>query len=375
MATLSRRENSTLKEKIFQQYGNFNVDQLIRLLLAGNASTLPIEQRLRFRANLSAAFPAHEFSHLAARQVPPKTRPGQTPKEGAANDEVIDISTANYCVASVMGPLPEPFTEWVRDLAKRREPAMADFLDIFNQRLNILRYQFREALNISLNSQAPAETPLAKAMASLIGLSTPGLASQLPLHPRVWLGLAGLLANERKSASTVVHVLSLLLHTQVRLIPLIGAWRAIESGDRTVLGKSNLQLGRQTVLGKRIWDQQARIRIAIGPIDYRSLCRLLPPSLGDTRGRDSTELTLENSSYFERFESMLALLLDRQVDAEIELHVSNATLPLPRLTAGRGHRWRLGQTAWLNSAPEQGQQLRTRRVRYLIRAQDIQRPL
>ncbi len=175
MATVSRREDSTLRqERILQRYSNFNVYQLMRLL----PSTWPIEKRLRFRADLSSAFPACEFSSIAVHRAKEITyKPG-----AAVVGEVIEIHTANYCVASLLGPLPEPFTEWVRDLERAHEPAMANFLNIFNQRLNILRYQLKQSQTVGLNSVAPEKTEQAKALAALAGLGLPQLADQVPNH-------------------------------------------------------------------------------------------------------------------------------------------------------------------------------------------------
>jgi type VI secretion system protein ImpH len=356
------------QHNILRQYGSFNVYQLMRVLLAGQPSTWPIEKRLRFRADLSLAFPGREFSSITVHR--PKSAIGQAASVKPITGEVIEIHTANYSMASVLGPLPEPFTEWVRDLKRASEPAMADFLNIFNQRLNILRYQLKQAQTMGLNSVAPEETDQAKALGALAGLGLPQVQAQVPLPPRSWLSLAGLLANCRKSASTVVHVLNLLLNTKekpekikVSLIPLIGAWQAIEPEDRFTLGRRNRQLGQRTVLGRRMWDQQARVRIVIDGIDYVDFCKLLPPNRAlssQPSGTDNADTADTDQSYYQRFLGILHLLLDRLADCEIEMNVTSATIPQQRQMRGM----RLNQTAWLGSR----QMPPTRRVTYLIPA-------
>lgn len=394
MATINWHDHRTLKQHMLRQHGDFNIFQLLRLFLSESSAaspgeTLPIEQRLRFSADLSSAFPGREFTQLNAKQVKVETA------QGVVSEEVINISSANFCVASVLGPLPEPFTEWVRDLVSERVPAMADFLDIFNQRTNLLRYELKQAQTIALNSLAPAETIVAQDLAALMGLGTPQLAEQLPLPPRAWLGLAGLLANRRKSAATLVHVLNLVLQAKVTLTPLVGSWQNIEAQDSTRLGLSNQKLGQRTVLGQRVWDQQACIRLDIESLDYGNACQLLPPNQCErealTKNKEAKSQQAnnpqvmnldgdnsgENTSYFSRFSGLLLLLLDTLVDCEIVLHITENTIPSAWLTRPTdvigvySPPMRLGQTAWLQTrtpTKRTGQS-----VRYLLRADDMQR--
>ncbi|MFZ6675471.1 type VI secretion system baseplate subunit TssG [Undibacterium sp. Xuan67W] len=352
------------QELILQQYNNFNVYQLMRLLLAEQPNS-PIEKRFRFRADLSLAFPAHEFSSITVHK--PRRTKDKTTSPGIPGDaEIIEIQTANYSLAGILGPLPEPFAEWVRDLKQASEPAMADFLDVFNQRLNILRYQLKRAQTIGLNSVAPEMTDQAKALSALAGLGLQQIQQQIPMAPRSWLSLAGLLANCRKSAATVVHVLNLLLNTKqdpektkVSLIPLIGAWKSIETDDRVMLGQRNQQLGKKTVLGRAMWDQQARVRIVIDHIDFPDFCKLLP-------GSRIQNLPNSAGAYYQRFSGILLLLLDCLVDCEIELNVNIATIPRGR----KLQTMRLSQTAWLNSDPRKPRSPPKGRVCYLVPANE-----
>jgi type VI secretion system protein ImpH len=379
MATINWHDHRTLKQHVLRQHGDFNVFQLLRLLLSKPGATssgetslvklMPITQRLRFSADLSSAFPAREFTQLRAQQVAINTA------AGVVSEEIIHINTTNFCIASVLGPFPEPFTEWVRDLVGERVPAMADFLDIFNQRTNLLRYELKQAQTIALNSLAPAETGVAQDLAALMGLGTPQLAEQLPLPPRAWLGLAGLLANRRKSAATLVHVLNLVLQAKVTLTPLVGSWQTIEAQDSTRLGISNQQLGQRTVLGQRVWDQQACIRLEIETLDYANACQLLPPNQCEREmlATDPAAYT----SYFSRFSSLLLLLLDTLVDCEVVLHITESSIPSAWLTQPTNvvgvfaAPMRLGQTAWLQVCS--ATKLTGRSMRYLLRADDMLR--
>ncbi len=366
MARIGRHRYRTIREYLLQQYGDFNTFQLMRLLLSDTERSLPIGQRLRFRADLSAAFPIREFTQV--KLLAPAANDTQ------AAGQPVEIRTANFCVASVTGPLPEPFTEWVRELSAQRETAMADFFDMFNQRANLVRYQFKQALTPGLNDKAPGETEMAHCLASLVGLANANLAAQVPLPARGWLGIAGLLANRRKQASTIVDVLSVALGAKVSLTEYVGAWLDIDERERCALGRRNHRLGQTCVVGRRVWDQHARLRLDIHAVDYDALRRLLPPlpsqppaASGKADPRHAGHDAAGESDYA-MLSGLVKLLVDRLADCEIVLHVktdSIAPRPLPQ-PARRDDftSMRLGHSAWLAGTPAQRQE--TRPVRYLI---------
>jgi type VI secretion system protein ImpH len=366
MARIGRHRYRTVRDYLHQQYGDFNTFQLMRLLLSDTDRSLPIGQRLRFRADLSAAFPIREFTQV--KLLPPPAN------DAPAAEQSVEIRTANFCLASVTGPLPEPFTEWVRELSAQRETAMADFFDIFNQRANVVRYQFKQALTPGLNDQAPGETEMAHCLASLMGLANAKLAAQVPLPARSWLGLAGLLANRRKQASTIVDVLSVALGANVSLTEYVGAWLDIDGQERCSLGRRNHRLGQTCVVGRRVWDQHARMRLDIHTLDYDALRRLLPPLPSSPPGESgeadasSADDDAAGESDYAMLSGLVKLLVDRLADCEIVLHVRTDSIvprPLPQ-PARRDDvtSMRLGQSAWLAGTPARRQE--TRPVRYLI---------
>lgn len=386
MATINWHDNRTLKHHMLAQYGDFNAFQLMRLLLSEAATHMSIDQRLRFKADLSSAFPANEFSHLRVCHINSDVGDDKL-------NEVIEIASANFCIASVLGPLPEPFTEWVRDLVAERIPAMADFLDIFNQRINVLRFELKQKQILALNSVAPGKTDVAQSLAAIMGLGIHELAQQVPLPRRAWLGLAGLIANRRKNAATAVHVLKMVLQANVKLTPFVGGWHAIEVQDRTKLGVINQGLGQSSLVGQRVWDQHARIGLEIDSLSYASAYQLLPPNQLEVLARKNNAKAQDfkiTHSYFSQFSSLLKLLLDDLVDCEIVIRVAENTVPLAvlvskepksnevhffepdtRLESGELMPMRLGQTAWLKSNVLASTV--NNRICYLLRADDMMR--
>jgi type VI secretion system protein ImpH len=326
----------SLSLSLVRNFTRYNVFQLLRL-----HKRQPGAAPIRYRADLSAAFPGREFSGM-------RWSPGQD------GQGTLYVTTPNYCIGGTLGPLPEPYTEWLRDEREKRRYGPADFIDLYNHRLNQLRFALKEDLLPELSPAPPQRCDHAQRLAALMGLGSPLLVRQIKMPPRAWLALAALLGDGRRSAADVERALTLVLDTPVRLRQMVGAWRPIEAEDRPPLGGAKAGLGRRTVLGRQVWDQQARVRITIGGWDYARACATLPPQRGAAPGRR-----------YKHLRDLLWLLLDRQCDVEVRLQVAADGVPASRLTA-RPYRepvwperepaepdparyWglRLGQTAWL----------------------------
>lgn len=319
----------SLNQFLARHFTRFHPFQLLRLLQRqiGPAPARNAAQ-VRFRASLGAGFPGHEFSSL-------RLAPGA---DGAP--DTVTIGTANFCVAGVLGALPEPYTEWLRDQQQLRAFASSDFLDIFNHRLNTLRFGLKQELLPEMSADRPEESAHAERLASLMGLGWPELANQIHLPRRTWLALAALLADRHRSAAHIAHAFRLVYGAEARLEQWQGAWRRIEPGDRIALGSRNTRLGQSSLLGRRVWDQQARVRLELSGWDYARACAVLPP---EPRGAAVPG--------HRQLRNLVWLLLDRQFDCEVLVRIAPGSAPASVLTArpDRERYWglRLGQTAWL----------------------------
>jgi type VI secretion system protein ImpH len=353
MAAAAGKSSPALIPPILEQYARFDVFQLVRLLCHRHGGAWPIGQRLRFRADLSAAFPGREITHLSRARPMPAFRNEVQPEQKMP--ERIEVRTSNYCVASELGPLPEPFLEWVRDQERLGGHAMAAFLDIFNQRIHVLRHDLKMRALRALDGASPAQTRYAGQLAALMGMALPAQQAQMPLPMRAWLGLAGLLANSRKSAIVIGRILSAYLGVGARLEPLVGAWRDIETTDRLALGRHNHALGQRSLLGRRTWDAHAGVRLIVDRLPYAVCCALLPL-------REQTNADGQAPGTAHRgLVAMIHLLLDRHFDCEVCLNIDPDTVPPSSLRPGAGSEYRglrLGHTAWLGG--KAGRMLRFR---------------
>jgi type VI secretion system protein ImpH len=328
-----------LNRAALERYGNFNVFQLMRLLLLReDGGSWPPERRLRFRAELGASFQGAEITRL---QLPPADADG-------AQGGPVTLHTPNYCVASEIGPLPAPFLEWVREQQRDGSTAMAAFLNLFNQRIHLLRYELKQRNLRTLDTATPEDTRFAEQLAALMGLGLVDQQRQLQQLPkRAWLGLAGLFVNNRRSAAVIGKIMSSYLRAPARLQSLVGRWRDIEGADRIALGRKNNRLGQNSLLGGRMWDPHAAVCLSVGRMDFKRVIDLLP-----LRKRQKYE-ELPVSRHGD-LSSLIRLLLDRRYDCEVQIEVDRGSIPpayLDRSKPGVG--MRLGHTAWLVSDAKQ----------------------
>lgn len=463
MATDRRGSAASIEASLFSEPDRFDVFQLVRLLrirdssrpdaaaalkrrlrwrlMSGEADTrsfVRFARRLRFSAELSAAFPGRELT--ACRIVPqPGTghdRRGRTAQAlpvlpaplAHGQHDVVELKTPNYCVASELGPLPEPFLEWVRERARDDDGTFAAFLDLFNHRIHVLRHQLKAMQDVALDYALPQDTLQADYLASLAGIASLNAEAQLALPRRAWLGMAATLADPRRAAAPALAALRQYLGVpRARLVPLVGNWRGRPGASWMALGQAST-LGGDAVLGTRVWNQMAGVYLRVPDVDYGRLCALLPPpwkadgeagtergeqedaagpvgpATGDGRGgatEPSRARAPEPDSQrqphpsaidgYEGLAQMVRLLFDRRVDCIVALTTDARHLPPSVLTATPGARetapsapalngalpdgvpYRgllLGQTAWL--AGGGGAAGGRRHVRYTITADPLE---
>lgn len=321
MAALSRQSDRPLGAQLRDDCTRFDFYQLVRLLMREHVSAEQprpmLERAVRFRGDLSLAFPASEITDV-------KDGPSGAPTT---------VTTPNYGVAGYLGPLPEAFSEWVQQRESDGQSAIADFLDLFTQRLNALRFRVKARVHPVLDNQDPERSSYAGPLAAIAGFAPLGLAVQLPLRRRALLGIAGLLGNRRRTLPVIEQVLQRYLAADVRVTPFRGAWQRIPQNAQLRLGKTNSRLGRDAVLGEKAWDQSAGIDVHIGPVAYARFRALLPG------GAEHAALA-----------ALLRFLTDRQVDNHVHLRVDEATVPPSTLASRPG--LQLSQSAWLTSTKE-----------------------
>lgn len=325
MATDERPPAGAVIDRLLAQPHGFNLFQAISLLERAdlNASDLGTgdgqEEALRLRAVVSLGFQPSDVTKITF------------------TDSRYELATAVMSLSGAHGPLPLPFTEMVLERVAARDRAMADFLDIFNHRLLSFLYRSRKKHHVSLQRRSPLQSSLAVCLDALSNLGLQGVRGQMPVHS-TWLRHAGLVGGVPRSMTGLLTMISDRLQVRVQGRQFCGAWRSLEPRDIPVLSTRHWhaapRLGKTAVLGTRVWDQSAGIRLTISHLTvlrFRSLLK---------GGKDYTLLR-----------DMVLRYLQQDVTVEVELQLDPKEVVPTVLT--RKEPPRLGLTSWLLGASPQ----------------------
>jgi len=277
-----------------------------------------LSSAVRFSSRVSLGFPA---SDLASVREPEE--------EGGPFRVSVDFMG----LAGLTGPLPRPLTELVIERSARGDVAARAFLDVFNHRLVELMYAARKKHRPALATGGPESTRISAALFALVGLGTRGLRGRMQARgvpDRALLTYAGLLSQRPRSMLGLETLLEDYFGVRVRGHQFRGKWLALEPDDVTRIGASGRSraLGRDAVLGSRMWDQQAAFELEVGPLDDARLRDFLPTG----------------TAYLPLCE-LVRFWVGVDLEFTLRLVVEKSAVPATKLGSGS----RLGWTSWLKT--------------------------
>ncbi len=287
----------------------------------------PTAEGIRFRHDPSLTFSARDVAQVVAEELPNDPGDALSPLH-----RVYEVTTAFLGVTGSVAPLPSYLPEEVAqedpDHSVRR-----DFLDLFHHRFLSLLY--RELMRFQL--WAEQTTNLRDAWScrlfALLGLDTYEQPLAGTIAPRDVLRLAPVLAFQGRTAAGLQLAIEAILGDrleggQVRVREFAGEWVPIDPPERTRLGVAKNQLGRDVVLGRRVYDRSETFEIQLGPVPRRVYERLLPE--GDLVG-----VLHQVVSFFDR----------DPLEYRVMVELAEGEAPRMQL-ASRGAN-RLGRDSWL----------------------------
>ncbi len=355
MATDGWRTSRSLTQQIEENCGNFNYFQLIHLLDLQAEKT---GTKYRFSSDLSEAFPASEITYIK--------RGSGVGRDGKRSDS-LTAKTSNYCIAGYSGPLPEAFSGWIVDLQKSGNSSAVDFLDLFNNRINLLRYEAKSSSRQALDSNPPESNLLSNAISAVMGLYSNGLYRSMKLSKRSLMALAGLVANHRVGCHSIERILRACFNIPLVVRDLVGGWNTIAEDNLCKLGVTANRLGELCLLGTQVWDMRKRIRASIGPLHFDQFIKYLPAfefSHSDIQEPEPGS-TFYIAKHAAAFRDISRFLTNRSADVLVTLEVESESVtdyPFLRYPSSPDSAFfRLGQTTWLGKPT-----IKDCRVSYLI---------
>ncbi len=345
MATPGWRTDPSVEEMLFNSGYHFDFFQAVRLLAlidpkkqpVGTAAR-PAEEIVRFtswppeieKLSTVVSFPASAIDII------------QRPLEAAGGKPAIPprMSVLFFGLTGTQGVLPLHYTEMLIARKGQKDHALADFLDLFNHRLLSLFYRAwaKHHPAIIYESAAPAKRhpdPFTHYIFDFIGLGTNAIRGQMQHIPdESLLPYAGLIAQRPHSASAIRAILRDYFSVPVEIEQCLGSWYELSDPDRSYLSPEleRNQLGVGAFLGDKVWNQQDRFRVRIGPVGRSRFLEFLPDGKALPK---LVELT--------RFLVGQALAFDVQVILEKE------EVPTCQLSQRSDTAPRLGWMSWLKT--------------------------
>jgi type VI secretion system protein ImpH len=242
------------------------------------------------------------------------------------------VTTTFLGLSGGVSPLPDHFSD---ELATEEAdaPVRAQFFDIFHHRVLSLLYRGWNKFDYPAEYQARGADRWSRRVLAYLGVD--GFATDEPPADALrFLRLGPLLVGRGRGPHTLRAAVEddlgedLGPEASVAIRELLGRWIDLEPEDRPCLSRPSMCLGRNAVLGNRIFDLTARFRVVLGPVSYEVMRRLLP----------GADLNL-------RLHAVVKLVTARPEECDAEIVVGAGEAPGVRLS--REARQGLGRDTWL----------------------------
>ena len=278
---------------------------------------------VRFKSAVCLNFPTSDIDDVKIRGL-------------KAGEKLRAEMTVNLMgLAGALGPLDMPTTELIIERISKRDTGFKDFLDIFNHRLISLLYRIRKIHHIGLENEPPGQDKVSRYLFSIIGLGTEGLMGRMQVRDRSLLHYAGILGQNQRSLVGLERILADYFNIEVKGHQFCGQWYDLDEAQWTRIGETghNQVLGQDpVVLGTRVWDQQAKLEIQLGPLTLEQFLNFIPTGWG-----------------FHALCNLTRFYLGDTLDVNFRLVLKGDEVPPPVL--GMVDEPRLGWTSWL-TVPE-----------------------
>jgi type VI secretion system protein ImpH len=328
MATESGRTDPPLSRILFDEPFRFDFFQAVRLM----GRIYP--QREPVGRDGPSALETTRFRSRVSLQFPPSQIHAIKPAAGGDPEPAPQMEVAFMGLTGPLGVLPVPYTELLIDRTRQKDTALWDFLDLFNHRLISLFYRAWEKYRFAVAYERGADDQFTECLLNIVGLGTRGLRGRMSVPDEALLFYGGLVAQRPHSASSIQAILSDYFGVPVHADQFFGQWLKLDDDGLSRLGSANSDLGKNTIAGSRVWDNQSKFRVRFGPLTLREFIRFLPSGPG-----------------FKPAVELARLLTGTQYDFDIQLVLRAEEVPKLIATSRARRRPMLGWTSWLKTRP------------------------
>jgi type VI secretion system protein ImpH len=337
MGTTGRRTNPSLIEKFSQQPYCFDFFQAVRLLERTFPSRLSIgrdndskREIVKFHSHISLTFPPSQIHKVFLPVESLESLESINSLE--SSEKMSQMVVAFMGLAGITGVLPTHYTEMLIERRRQKDHTLASFLDIFNHRLISLFYRAWEKYRFPVAYERGEEDYFTQYLFDTVGMGTRGLQNRNSFPDKALLLYSGLIGQKPHSATAIGAILSDFFQISATIQQLTGQWLKLDPESLTRLGKTNNRLGQDTVVGSKIWDQQSKFRLQLGPLTFEKFKEFLPIGSAYKPAIDLTRL-----------------LVGQELDFDNQLVLQAKEVPACKLTNKPQGAMLLGWTTWLKT--------------------------
>lgn len=195
----------------------------------------------------------------------------QSPGEvtGEPGEGPIRLETALFGLLGPIGPMPYFYSEIVARTERDNETALRDFLGILSHRAASLMYRAWRKHRVHLERQPHARRSVQGRYSQLVAALTG--SSDMP-DRIAWLDVArsrppaapDLFLRRVRNAKGLRQLLQRQFAMDFEVEEFVGAWESLPEDARSALGGSRRPvLGRNTLLGRRVWQVQSTFSVVV----------------------------------------------------------------------------------------------------------------
>jgi len=279
----------------------------------------PTQDPVRFSQEPYTSFATSMFSKL----------------ESDGSDEYPRLTQRFFGLFGPNGPLPLHLTEYARDRERHKHDAsFSRFADIFHHRAVSVFYGAWAQAQPTVQFDRPDTDRFADYVGSLIGLGFPSLRGVDAMHHLSKLSFAGHLGSLPRHVNGLVSMVQEYFGVKVEVEEYVAHWMNIPKNDHVLLGEGSVNgyLGKDTVIGERVWQRQDKFRLCLGPLSLDQYAAFLP-----------------NGKSFDVLVAIVRNYVGMEYLWEVKLILRKQEKPVTCL----GKSGKLGWTSWLKT----GQQL------------------
>lgn len=321
-------EKLPLNQELFDSPYGFEFFQAVRLfekifpeLRTVGRDALPHQEVVRFRSRIGLDFPASEV-HEIREAVDERT-----------NEPYNEMLVNFMGMVGVSGTLPVHYTELVLDRNRHRDTAMWAFLDIFTHRSVSMFFQAWAKYRFPVAYER-GKDEFTSYLFDFAGLGTSGLFGKMGLDEESLLPYTGLISQKPHSQNALQNLLGDFFDMKVNAVQFSGQWLEISQADYTIIGVQNCALGRDTMVGTHVWNQQSKFKVKLGPLPLKKFKAFLP-----------------NGDAHRPLGSIIRFMVGEEMDFNAQLVLDQQQVPSLVLTTRALQRPMLGWTTWLKSKP------------------------